>query len=130
MIFQSSSPIVFSIFRVLTVDLINKCYWNIVKKTTVSHTVEMFKQMFLDTGLLTRILSIIILIVILYLKLSVVSQHTFFYNTYRTKLYVSPVTLLVDVFVSDTITHTSHFFLPHLVDPTSLSNVYNLALTR
>ena len=42
----------------------------------------------------------------------------------------SPVTLLVHVFVSETFTHTSHNFLSHFVDPTTLSSGYNSALTK
>ena len=62
--FESSPTVIFSLFRVLSGGLINKCYWNIAKKIIVSHTVRMFKQMFWHTALLTRMLSIIIFIVI------------------------------------------------------------------
>ena len=37
-------------------------------------------------------------------------------------IYVSPVTLLGNVFVSETFIHNSHLFLPHFVDLTTLSN--------
>ena len=62
--FQSSPPVVFSLFRVPAVGLINKCYEKIAKEIIVFQAVKMFKQMFLYTPLLMRILSIIILIVI------------------------------------------------------------------
>ena len=45
--FQSSPLVVLSLFRVLAVSLINKCYENIVKETIMSHAVKIFKDIFL-----------------------------------------------------------------------------------
>ena len=105
----------------------------------MSHAVKMFNQMLLHTALLMRMLSIIILMIIPSIPKAVSSSPNVLSATTLTGqkidqavivLYVSPVTLLVNVFVSKTFIHASHLFLPHFVDPTTLSNGYNLALTR
>ena len=95
----------------------------------MSHAVKMFKQMLLHTALFTRMLSIIILIIIPCIPKAVSSFPNILFSTTLTgqkidqaviALYVSPVTLLVNVFVSETFIHTSHLFLPHFLDPTTI----------
>ena len=88
----------------------------------MSMAVKMFKQMFLNTALLTRMLSIIILIVILSIPKAVSCFPNILFSTTLTVQTINQaVTLLVNVFVSETFIHTSHLLLPHFVDPTTLS---------
>ena len=137
--FQSSPPVVFSLFRVLAVGLVKRCFSNIVKETIVPYAVKKFKYMFLHTALLTRMLSIIILLVIPFITKTVTCFPNILFSTTLTGqkknqavivtvellnyFCVSPVTLVVILFVSETFTHTSHLFLPYLLYPTALSVV-------
>ena len=105
----------------------------------MSHAAKMFKQIILHTALLTRMLSIIILIVMPSIPRAVCCFPNILFSTTLAVqeinqeviitgefvIYVSPVILLVNMFVSETFTHTSHFFLPHFVDSTTLSNGYD-----
>ena len=47
--FECSDPVIFSLFRILTICLIYKYYGNISKKTTMTFTFKMLKQVFLHT---------------------------------------------------------------------------------
>ena len=105
----------------------------------------MFKQMFLDTALLTRMLSIIILIVIPSIPKAVGCFPNILYSTTLTGQKTNQAVIVTVEFViyftclASNIAircvrfrdiHTSHLFLPHFIDPTTLSNGYNLALTK
>ena len=98
------------------------------------HDAEMFKQMFLHTALLTRMPFIINFIVVPFIPKVVSCFPNILFSTTLTGkkinqtvivtvefvIYVFLVTLVVKMFVSETFSHTSHLFLPRLVDPSTL----------
>ena len=47
--FESSHPVISSLFRILTIFLIYKCYGNISEKTTIAFAFKMLKQILLHT---------------------------------------------------------------------------------
>ena len=57
-------PVIFSPFRILIICLIKKCYGNISKKTTMTFTFKMLKQMFLHTCFILCIFTIIAFVIV------------------------------------------------------------------
>ena len=99
--------------------------------------------MFLHTAPLTRMLSMIILIVIPSIPIAAGSFPNILFPTTFTGQNIDQAVIVTCEFVIYFIClasniaskcvrfiHTTHLFLPHFVNPTTLSNGYNLALTR
>ena len=52
--FQGMLPIIFSLNRVGRVGFVNKCYRDVIKKTTMFNITKMFVQAFLHAGYALR----------------------------------------------------------------------------
>ena len=105
------------------------------------HAVKMFKQMFLHTDNLTKMLTIIILKVIPSIHKSVSCFPTILFSTTPGQKINEAVIVTVEFVIyficpaSSIVSKCARFrdihtYFTPFVDPTTLSNGYNLALTR